>query len=587
MVATLFARQFHVTLPYRITLKIPLLSTTDKKQLHQRIATVIDSVEAWPPYLRSYLISRIFIVSKRTPSVLHALSQQPVTTTPTQVLTHTPSPQCPCSRWLSHPGVGNVNGHAVFRDPAILDGYSDSLPRHKHCDTSIFQQNMKNAVVPSLKSLNQDLVESLCSLATSLPDHQNHIATKCIADMASSCAATYQAVAQSHPKTVYEPYIRKHGQRLPEGIVCTVLDKAPHVPLFCCANVWRHIHSATFLHSGRFKELSRFPTHGDAQCWLFWELADSISLSLRGEYCAFSVLHKLSPLPTRDLALAYQTFLSYPSSPNLKRSLLPILDGCCAKLKSWGPSVSQLQAPGAPPTTGLLHRSELKVPAQGTPLLPDPAQAPAPAPTPDAQRREEPNARRGRAQHRPTIPPLRRVSNTGAVRRRRSGRCPPILPIDEQICTLERAVLSSSSDAMYQDNPNPHPFNPVKRFLDATSSPGPTSPPIVTSSGVCRRLPPNPVGESRPGPRASSQTSRFGVPDAMAMLKHKFQECTPQAKLKVREVIRHGSNPFKKVAKLMSRCLSVLWKFVTTHHSSIEIMAMHELRGFVEKLRAS
>ena len=570
----------------RITLKIPLLSTTDKKQLHQRIAAVIDSVEAWPPYLRSYLISRIFIVSKRTPSVLHALSQQPVTTTPTQVLTHTPSPRCPCSRWLSHPGVGNVNGHAVFRDLAILADYSDSLPRHKRCDTSIFQQNMKNAVVPSLKSLKQDLVESLCSLATSLPDHQNHIATQCIADIASSCAATYQAVAQSHPKTVYEPYIRKHGQRLPEGIFCTVLDKAPQVPIFCCANVWRHIHSATFLHSGRFKELSRFPTHRDAQCWLFWELADSISLSIRGEYCAFSVLHKLSPLPTRDLALAYQTFLSYPSSPNVKRSLLPLLDGCCAKLKSWGPSVSQLQAPGAPPTTDLLHRSQLKVLAQGTPLLPDPAQAPAPTPTPDAQRRE-PNARRGRAPHRPTIPPLRRVSITGAVQRRRSGRCPPILPIDEQLCTLERAILSSSSDAIHQDSPNPHPFNPVKRFLDATSSPGAMPPHIATSSGVCRRLPLKPVGENRPGPRASRRTSRFGVPDAMVMLKHKFQECTPQAKLKVREVIRHGSNPFKKVAKLMSRCLSVLWKFVTTHHSSIEIMAMHELRGFVEKLRES
>ena len=192
MVATLFARQFHLKLPYRITLKIPLLSSTDKKQLHQLIATVIDSVEAWPPYLRSHLISRIFIVSKRTPSVLHALSQQPVTKTPTQVLTHTPSPQCPCSRWLSHPSVGNVNGHAVFPDPAILAGYSDSLPRHKRCNTSIFQQNMKIAVVPSLKPLKQDLGESLCSLATSLPDQQNHVAAQCIADIASSCAATYQ-----------------------------------------------------------------------------------------------------------------------------------------------------------------------------------------------------------------------------------------------------------------------------------------------------------------------------------------------------------------------------------------------------------
>ena len=142
---------------------------------------------------------------------------------------------------------------------------------------------MKNAVVPSLKSLKNDLVDSLRSLATSLPDHQTSVAQQCIADIASTCATTYHALATSHPKTVYEPYIKKHGRRLPDGIVCTVLDKAPQVPIFCCANVWRHIHSTTFLQSGRFQELSRFPTHRDAQCWLYWELADSISLSVRGQ----------------------------------------------------------------------------------------------------------------------------------------------------------------------------------------------------------------------------------------------------------------------------------------------------------------
>ena len=205
MVASLFARQFHVKLPYRITLKIPLLSTADKKHLHQQIATVINSVEACPPYLRSYLSSRIFIVSRRTPSVLNALSQQPVTTNPTPVLTHTPTPQCPCSRWLKLPGVGSINGHAVFRDPKILMTYCESLPRHQRCDTSIFQQNMNNAVVPSLKSLKLELVNTLHSLATSLLDHQNHVAKQCIANIASTYATTYQTLAHSHPKTVYEP----------------------------------------------------------------------------------------------------------------------------------------------------------------------------------------------------------------------------------------------------------------------------------------------------------------------------------------------------------------------------------------------
>ena len=433
MVASLFARQFHVKIPYRITLKIPLMTTADKKHLHQKIATVIDTVDAWPPYLRSYLSSRIFIVSRRTPSVFAALSQQPVATCPTPVLDDTPAPQCPCSKWLKLPGVGSINGHAVFRDPRILETHCDSRPTRKRCDTSIFQQNMKNAVVPSLKSLKHDLVDSLRGLATSIPDHQTSVAHKCIADIASTCATTYHALASSHPKTVYEPYIKKHGQRLPDGIVCTVLDKAPQVPIFCCANVWRHIHSTTFLQSGRFQELSRFPTQRDAQCWLYWELADSISLSVRGEYCAFSVLHGVSPLPAKDLALAYQTYLSYPSSPHMKRNLSPLLDGCCTKLKLWGPSASQLLAPGAPTTTALLHRAELKALANHTTLLPDPS-LPTPTQKPGAgpppQRGQ--SARRGRAPCRPTIPPLRRVSAAGVTQRRRSGRPPPILALDEQ-----------------------------------------------------------------------------------------------------------------------------------------------------------
>ena len=92
------------------------------------------------PLLRSYLSSRIFIVSRRTPTVLNAVSQQPVTTCPTPVLNCTPAPQCPCSKWLKLPGVGSINGHAVYldRDPKILEAHSGSLPERQRCDTSIF-----------------------------------------------------------------------------------------------------------------------------------------------------------------------------------------------------------------------------------------------------------------------------------------------------------------------------------------------------------------------------------------------------------------------------------------------------------------
>ena len=296
----------------------------------------------------------------------------------------------------------------------------------------------------------------------------------------------------------------------------------------------------------------------------------------------------MSPLPAKDLALAYWKYVSYPSSLEMKRNMSPLLDGCCAKLKSWGPSVSHLQALGAPTTTNLLHRSELKALAQHTSLLPDPSLPRTmqdPRAGPPQQR--HPGACRGSALCRPTVPPLQCVSAAGVTQRRRSGRHPPILAFDEQLCALERAILCTSGDGLAHTTLTPPPPNPTKWFLDATALPNAIPPDITMSSSVCRRLPNKPPDAARPRPRTSRQATRFGVPHAMVMLKHKFQECTPRAKIKVREVIRHGSNPFKRVAKLMSRCPSVLWKFVIAHHSSIEIMVMLELRGFVKTLRES
>ena len=78
---------------------------------------------------------------------------------------------------------------------------------------------------------------------------------------------------------------------------------------------------------------------------------------------------------------------------------------------------------------------------------------------------------------------------------------------------------------------------------------------------------------------------KFGVPDAMVLIKHKYLEHQTDAKVKVREVIRHGSHHFKSLARKMSRCISVLWKFVTAQPSSIEVLAMHEIKTFVEQLR--
>ena len=52
------------------------------------------------------------------------------------------------------------------------------------------------------------------------------------------------------------------------------------------------------------------------------------------------------------------------------------------------------------------------------------------------------------------------------------------------------------------------------------------------------------------------------------------------------EVIR-GTHHYKSLAKKMSRCVSVLWKYVTNHPTSIEVLAMHDIKHFVRRLRTA
>ena len=86
-------------------------------------------------------------------------------------------------------------------------------------------------------------------------------------------------------------------------------------------------------------------------------------------------------------------------------------------------------------------------------------------------------------------------------------------------------------------------------------------------------------------PKSQKYAIRFGVPDAMVMVKHKYRETGPGAKVKAREVIRHGTHHYKSLARKMSRCVSVLWKYVTSHTTSVVVLAMHEIKHFVGNLR--
>ena len=102
--------------------------------------------------------------------------------------------------------------------------------------------------------------------------------------------------------------------------------------------------------------------------------------------------------------------------------------------------------------------------------------------------------------------------------------------------------------------------------------------------------PPQPVPAYPPvarPPESQKYATRFGVPDAIVLIKHKYRETEPGAKVKARAVIRHRKHHYKSPARKMSRCVSILWKYVTNHATSVEVLAMHDVKHFVGNLRAA
>ena len=51
-------------------------------------------------------------------------------------------------------------------------------------------------------------------------------------------------------------------------------------------------------------------------------------------------------------------------------------------------------------------------------------------------------------------------------------------------------------------------------------------------------------------------------------------------------VIRHGSHPFRRYGRLMSRCFSLIWKSACSHPSVLEFISMQELRTVVGRWSA-
>ena len=75
------------------------------------------------------------------------------------------------------------------------------------------------------------------------------------------------------------------------------------------------------------------------------------------------------------------------------------------------------------------------------------------------------------------------------------------------------------------------------------------------------------------------------VPDMLVLIKHKILELDPDCKFKQREIIRHGTHPFRRYGRVISRCRTLLWKSACDHPDVLGFISMSTLKHKVEAWR--
>ena len=113
----LFLAHHKVSLPYRIPVKIPLLTPTLKIRLSSVVHGVIDKHTEWPSHLRTYLNHRVQLIRAKTSTVSKCLLTDPLRQLSTSTVASDTSGPCPCHAWAHLPNV-----HAYVGRPYCLSG---------------------------------------------------------------------------------------------------------------------------------------------------------------------------------------------------------------------------------------------------------------------------------------------------------------------------------------------------------------------------------------------------------------------------------------------------------------------------------
>jgi hypothetical protein len=225
-------RYQRVWIPYRVPVRLPLLSPADKEALG-----------SWPPELQDYLCARIRAISAKTLQFRQIVRTPGLYKDPTATFLdpHSREP-CTCQSWDAGtaPGLSRLHGHVFTRNMEDIAACMHAF------DTGVLRQNMKNATVPPWRGFCQALQKSLRQLTNALPDTRVATAGSLLQSLTAVCKGVYDKSYAQYPPLLHERYIRAQLKKLPRGAVCDVFDKGVQVPNVACAHFWQEFNRVTF-----------------------------------------------------------------------------------------------------------------------------------------------------------------------------------------------------------------------------------------------------------------------------------------------------------------------------------------------------
>ena len=294
-----FIIHHRVVLQYRVTLRVPLLQASLKPQLLARISEVFRSAHFWPAPLQDFLLSRVKLVSGKTPKVKNLLVSARPPEEHTSSLFEPVQPHCACHQLRNCPGVSYVHDHAVFRDPRVLPTLDRRL------SPAVFSQNLKNSTIPPWPRIYGDIKKSLLRFAATLPDHRGVVFDHLLLPVASMLESVYNTIKTSTPRHMHQTHICRQRRLLPPFLTIMFFDKANEVADFACRGFWKIAHAQLLFGSPRFQEVARFHTSADASFFQFWRTMDGFCLSMFGTYFVLSNVKGLSPLSPAEALRAF------------------------------------------------------------------------------------------------------------------------------------------------------------------------------------------------------------------------------------------------------------------------------------------